>query len=145
MADMDDASPSEEQMGSDGFADEIAREARAEMGAAPDDLYARGTAAYDRGDWTAALDALVSFVAASAPGDPRRAEALYNVGASQVQLGQRDAARTTLERFVSLYPDHAWSESAQRLLDSLQRDANETMMRRQNAAPASEPASTTDE
>ena len=30
------------------------------------------------------------------------AEALYNVGASQVQLGQRDAARATLERFVSL-------------------------------------------
>jgi len=125
----------------DSFADETAREARAELGVSPDDHYARGTAAYDRGDYFAAVDDLSSFVAGAAPNDARRAEALYHVGASQLQLGQRDAARSTLERFVALYPGHAWADQARALLDDLDEAPPVEMMRQQNAMPAGEPAS----
>lgn len=91
---------------------------RREQGA--DSAFAAALADYDGGNDGRAARRFRRFLDDASPSDPRRADALYYLGAAQYRQGDRSAAEATLSRFVATYPNHARADDARALLRQMQ-------------------------
>lgn len=86
------------------------------------DALSAGRAAFDRGQWAAAIAALEPWLRAGAGTGLERQEAMYLLGAARVRIGDETGARSTLEELVRLWPRGRWSTDARSVLDSLSRE-----------------------
>ena len=79
----------------------------------------RGSSLYAIKDFKGSIAGLQAMINA-APTDPRAADALLVIAASQVELNDLDGARASLQRIVKEYPDTHAAETAKSRLTLLQ-------------------------
>ena len=79
----------------------------------------RGSSLYATKDFRGSIGGLETMIKA-APADPRAPDALLVIAASQVELGELEGARNTLQRIVKEYPDTHAAETAKSRLKLLQ-------------------------
>lgn len=87
-----------------------------------DTRWSEANAYYAAQSYSAALGAYESFIDASAPSDPRVADARFYIGASLYRLGNIEGAQSALRDFLARHPGHARASDAQFILDEIQSD-----------------------
>ena len=77
-----------------------------------------GTSYYAQRDYKAAI-AAQQVVIKNYPTSPRAADAMLNVASSQTDMGDKRAARQTLDALVAKYPDTQAASTARERLPAL--------------------------
>ncbi len=85
----------------------------------PEATFYQGSSLYASKDFKPAIQKLQGMVQAS-PQDPRAADALLIVAASQIELNSMAGAKTTLQKIVKDYPQTSAAETAKSRLKLLQ-------------------------
>ncbi|MGE4340364.1 MAG: tol-pal system protein YbgF, partial [Pigmentiphaga sp.] len=85
---------------------------------APSAQFYWGSSLYATKEYRSAIQRLEAMVSA-APRHPRAADALLVIAGCQIELGDRSAARTTLQRIIRDYPDTPAANTARDRLQLL--------------------------